>query len=64
MAKQDKKRANADITAIYQELQQYPDHASDMNQDAWEMLTDAQKLVYLAKQQLKQVKGSQQDNDQ
>jgi F0F1-type ATP synthase membrane subunit b/b' len=54
---QPRKRVTSDITDINELLQQYPQYAQDIDSEAWEMLTDAQKLVYLAKKQLNQVKG-------
>lgn len=60
---QPKKRVTSDITDIDEMLQKYPQYADDIDEEAWEMLTDAQKLVYLAKKQLNQVRGKKAKED-
>lgn len=63
MMAEPKKRVTSDITDINEMLQQYPQFSDDIDEEAWEMLTDAQKLVYLAKKQLNQVRGKKSVED-
>ncbi len=58
MAKEKRERVTADITDIKQQILEYAEVSGELTEEAWEMLTDAQKLVYLAKRQLNRVRGT------
>jgi len=51
-------RVSVNIKGLRDELERYPELSDEIDDEAWELLSDAQKLVYLAKKQLNQVRGS------
>lgn len=51
-------RVSVNIKNLRGELERYPELSDEIDEEAWELLSDAQKLVYLAKKQLNQVRGS------
>ena len=56
--KKKPERITVNIGAMREQLERYPDLSDEIDNEAWELLSDAQKLVYLAKKQLNQVRGT------